>query len=413
MASQRGADGLSAGQVRRIALAAQGFADRKPTGPVNRRHLQRMLERTRLIQMDSVSVAVRAHYMPVFSRLGPYDRAVLEQAAWEPTARRPALLAEYWAHEAALIPVEHWPLFRWRMEDFRHGRYREAVGDKKAAAMRSQIRETLAEIGPSTSGMLEDHLGHEKRPKKGAWWDRSQVKYLCEVMFAAGELSAMRRSGFTRYYDLTENVLGEYASIDIPRDDAIRQLVSGSVSALGVGTETDIRDYYRLKPKPARDAIADLVAAGEIVQVQVEGWDKPGYLNPAARIPRTINRSALLSPFDPLVFFRPRAERIFDFHYRIEIYVPEAKRVHGYYVLPYLMGDRLVARVDLKTDRPGNRLLVLGAFREVDADAGIVAESLSADLVRMAQWLGVDQVEVAGRGDLAPALRSAVVASTR
>lgn len=367
-----------------------------------------MLERTRLIQMDSVSVAVRAHYMPIFSRLGAYERSLLEQAAWKPTARRPTLLVEYWAHEAALIPIEHWPLFRWRMEDFRHGRYREAVGDNRAAAMRTQIREALSDIGPSTSGMLEDHLGHEKRPKQGAWWDRSQVKYLCEVMFAAGELSAMRRSGFSRYYDLTDNVVGAHATIEVPRDDAIRQLVAGSVGALGVGTETDIRDYYRLKPKPARNAIADLVATGEIVKVQVEGWDKPGYLDPAARMPRTINRSTLLSPFDPLVFFRPRAERIFDFHYRIEIYVPEAKRVHGYYVLPYLMGDRLVARVDLKTDRLGDRLLVLGAFREVDADPRIVAEALAADLFEMAYWLGVDHVEVRQRGDLAPGLASAI-----
>ena len=403
-----GRDQLSGGQARRIALAAQGFTDRMPTGAVNRKHLQRVLERTRLLQMDSVSIAVRAHYMPIFSRLGNYDRAVLEQAAWEPGPRRPTLLAEYWAHEAALVPIEHWPLFRWRMEDFRHGRYREAEGDRNAAAMRAVIRETIAEIGPSTSGLIEDHLGHEKRPKKGTWWDRSQVKYLCEVMFAAGELSATRRNGFNRYYDLTENVVGEYSNVEIDRDDAIRELVRGSITALGVGTEVDIRDYYRLKPQPARDAIADLLSAGEIQQVQVEGWSKPAYLDPAARIPRTVTRSAVLSPFDPLIFFRPRTERLFDFHYRIEIYVPEAKRVHGYYVLPYLMGDRLVARVDLKTDRPGDRLLVLGAFHEPGADPGAVAQSLAADLHAMAVWLGVCRVEVGDRGDLAPELARAV-----
>ncbi|OZG26715.1 hypothetical protein BH683_022655 [Williamsia sp. 1138] len=403
-----GADDLSASQARRLALAAQGFADRQPAAAVNRRHLQRMLSRTRLIQMDSVSVAVRAHYMPMFSRLGPYDRTVLEQAAWEPTARRPALLAEYWAHEAALIPIEHWPLFRWRMQDYAHGRYREAIGDKRAADLRTRIREAVSEVGPSTSGMLEDHLGHEKRPKKGAWWDRSQVKYLCEVMFAAGELSATRRSGFTRYYDLAENVVGEYANLEIPREEAVRSLVAGSVVALGVGTEADIRDYYRLKPGPAREALADLVAAGEVRQVRVEGWDKPAYLDPGAKVPRAINRSTLLSPFDPLVFFRPRTERLFDFHYRIEIYVPEAKRVHGYYVLPYLMGDRLVARVDLKTDRSGNRLLVLGAFAEAGADAPFVADSLATDLSAMASWLGVEQIVVGDRGDLAQALRTSI-----
>nr|WP_207839254.1 crosslink repair DNA glycosylase YcaQ family protein [Williamsia soli] len=403
-----GACDLSASQARRLALAAQGFADRQPTAAVNRRHLQRMLSRTRLIQMDSVSVAVRAHYMPMFSRLGPYDRTVLEQAAWEPTARRPALLAEYWAHEAALIPIEHWPLFRWRMQDYAHGRYREAVGDKKAAEVRTRILDAVSEVGPCTSGMLEDHLGHEKRPKKGAWWDRSQVKYLCEVMFAAGELSATRRSGFTRYYDLAENVVGEYANVEIPRDEAVRSLVAGSVVALGVGTEADIRDYYRLKPAPARAALADLVAAGEVQQVRVEGWEKPGYLDPGARVPRAISRSTLLSPFDPLVFFRPRTERVFDFHYRIEIYVPEAKRVHGYYVLPYLLGDQLVARVDLKTDRPGNRLLVLGAFAEAGADVPLVAESLATDLLTMANWLGVEQIVVGDRGDLAPQLRMSI-----
>lgn len=361
--------------------------------------------------MDSVTVAVRAHYMPIFSRLGAYDRAILEQAAWEPGPRRPTLLAEYWAHEAALVPIEHWPLFRWRMEDFRHGRWREAVGDRKVTAMRAVIRDTVAEIGPSTSGMIEDHLGHEKRPKKGTWWDRSQVKYLCEVMFAAGELSATRRNGFTRYYDLTENVLGEYATVEIDRDDAIRELVRGSVTALGVSTEADIRDYYRLKPQPARDALAELLSAGAIEQVQVQGWSKPAYLDPAARIPSAVTRTALLSPFDPLIFFRPRTERVFDFHYRIEIYVPEAKRVHGYYVLPYLMGDQLVARVDLKTDRATDRLLVPGAFCEPGADPPVVAQSLAADLHAMAVWLGVTRVEVGDRGDLAPVLARAIGSS--
>jgi uncharacterized protein len=406
-----GRDQLSGAQARRIALAAQGFTDRIPAGAVNRKHLSRVLERTRLLQMDSVTVAVRAHYMPIFSRLGAYDRAVLEQAAWEPGPRRPTLLAEYWAHEAALVPIEHWPLFRWRMEDFRHGRWREAVGDRKATAMRAVIWDTLAEIGPSTSGMIEDHLGHEKRPKKGTWWDRSQVKYLCEVMFAAGELSATRRNGFTRYYDLTENVVGEHATVEIERDDAIRELVRGSVTALGVGTEADIRDYYRLKPQPARDALAELISAGAIEQVQVQGWSKPAYLDPAARIPRAVTRTALLSPFDPLIFFRPRTERVFDFHYRIEIYVPEAKRVHGYYVLPYLMGDQLVARVDLKSDRATDRLLVLGAFCEPGPDPSVVAQSLAADLHAMAVWLGVTRVEVGDRGDLAPVLARAIGSS--
>lgn len=403
-----GRDQLSGTQARRIALAAQGFTDRLPAGEVTRKHLGRVLQRTRLLQMDSVSVAVRAHYMPIFSRVGAYDRAVLEQAAWEPGPRRPTLLAEYWAHEAALVPIEHWPLFRWRMEDFRHGRYREAAGDRKATAMRAVIRDTIAEIGPATSGMIEDHLGHEKRPKKGTWWDRSQVKHLCEVMFAAGELSATRRNGFTRYYDLTEHVVGEHATVEIEREDAIRELVRGSVAALGVGTEADIRDYYRLKPQPARDALAELMSAGEIQQVQVQGWSKPAYLDPAARIPRAVSRSALLSPFDPLIFFRPRTERVFDFHYRIEIYVPEAKRVHGYYVLPYLMGDQVVARVDLKTDRAGDRLLVLGAFCEPGADPSVVAQSLSTDLYAMALWLGVTRVEIGDRGDLAPVLATAI-----
>jgi uncharacterized protein YcaQ len=370
--------------------------------------LQKVMEQTRLFQMDSVSVAVRAHYMPLYSRLGDYDRTLLENAAWETTTRRPALLAEYWAHEAALIPIEHWPLFRWRMEDFTHGRYREAVGDRQATAMRALIRDALMEIGPSTSGMLEDHLGHEKRPKKGTWWDRSQVKYLCEVMFAAGELSAVRRSGFIRYYDLAENVVGEYASVQVPREDAIRELVAGAVTALGVGTEADIRDYYRLKPQAARDALADLVDAGRVQPVEVNSWSKPAYLDPGARIPRAINRTALLSPFDSLVFFRPRTERMFDFHYRIEIYVPEAKRVHGYYVFPYLMGDRLVARVDLKTDRPGDQLLVLGAFCESRADAAAVADALATDLQHMARWLGVTRVSVGPRGDLAGRLAAAV-----
>lgn len=400
---------LSSAQARRLALAAQGFADRVPSTPT-RAHLKRLIARTQLLQMDSVSVAVRAHYMPGYSRLGPYDQRILERAAWEPTTRSPQLLVEYWAHEAALIPMADWPLFRWRMREYRHGRWWRQPDNPERAALRTEIAAAVADMGPSTSGQIEEVLGHVRSRKKRAWWNRSEVKHVCEAMFAAGELSAVRRGGFTRYYDLAENIIPtELFELEIAEPDAVRRLVANSVRALGVGTEADIRDYYRLSIAQTRSALADLVDAGAVEPVRVEGWTHQAYRDASITLPRSVARSALLSPFDPVVFFRPRALRLFDFHYRIEIYVPEAKRVHGYYVFPYLMGDRLVARVDIKIDRAADVLWAKGVFAEPGVDKGAVAQSLAADLAELARWQGVSRVRVGTRGDLAGLLEQAVL----
>ncbi|WAC55178.1 winged helix-turn-helix domain-containing protein [Gordonia sp. SL306] len=401
---------LSATQARRIALAAQGFTDRPPSGVPTSAHLRRVVARTRLLQMDSVNIAARAHYMPMFSRLGPYDRDILDRAAWRPR-RGSRLLVEYWAHEAALIPVGDWPLFGWRRDEFRDGRYRftrELMSRNRELAR--DVHGVIVEGGPSTPKEIEDHLGIVRQSGvPGGWWHRGEVKHLCEAMFAAGDLSAVRNENFVRHYDLTERVIGtDVVDEHIDRADAHRELAARAASALGVATVADLADYYRTKSVDMRPAIRDLVDAGELTPVTVEGWRDPAYLHARAVIPRRTDRAAILSPFDPLVFFRPRAERLFDFHYRIEIYVPEHKRVHGYYVLPYLMGDDIVARIDLKADRKAGSLLVLGAFLEDGRAEKVVADRLAADLAAMSGWLGLDRVDVGERGDLSRALSAAV-----
>ncbi|AZG44120.1 winged helix-turn-helix domain-containing protein [Gordonia insulae] len=401
---------LSVAQARRIALAAQGFADRVPSGAPTMAHLRRVIGRTRLFQMDSVNIAARAHYLPLFSRLGPYDQALLDRAAWRP-GRGERLLVEYWAHEAALIPMGDWPLFGWRRDEFRDGRYRYTRDVmRRSRVLAGDVHAVIAEDGPSTPRQIEDRLGIE-RPAgtPGGWWHRGEVKHVCEAMFAAGDLSATRNENFMRHYDLTERVVdADNATRQVDRADAHRELTARAASALGVATVADLADYYRTKTADVRPAVDDLVARGDLTPVTVEGWRDQAYLDPTAKIPRKIDRSAILSPFDPLVFFRPRAERLFDFHYRIEIYVPEHKRVHGYYVLPYLLGDDIVARVDLKADRKAGSLLVLAAYLEDGRPEPEVAERLAADLTSMAGWLGLHRVEVAEVGNLAAALGGAV-----
>ncbi|MEZ5211349.1 MULTISPECIES: winged helix-turn-helix domain-containing protein [unclassified Gordonia (in: high G+C Gram-positive bacteria)] len=394
---------LSPAQARRIALAAQGFADPVPTGPPTRAHLRRVLGRTRLLQMDSVNVLARAHYLPAFSRLGPYDDALLDRAAWRSTARAPRLLAEYWAHEAALIPVDDWPLFRWRMREYAEGRWRhtrEVLA--RNGSLADDVVAVIAEAGPSTPRRLEEALGIERpSSQKGSWWVRGEVKHLCEALFAGGRLSAVRDDQFSRHYDLTERVIDPGVLAQrICDDDARRELVRRAAAAHGIATVADLADYYRLKTAQVRGVLGDLIDDGTVTEVSVRGWADPAYLHRDARRPRRVRRSALLSPFDPLVFFRPRTERLFDFHYRIEIYVPEHKRVHGYYVLPYLLDGELVARVDLKADRKSGVLHVLSAHREPGADAGPVAETLAGDLRAMADWRGLGDVVVHPRGDL-------------
>jgi uncharacterized protein YcaQ len=397
---------LTADQARRVAVAAQGFTEPRPAGAVTRAHLRRLISRIQVLQLDSVSVAVRAHYAPLFSRLGPYDRDVLDRSAWTHTARSPRLLVEYWAHEAALMAVDDWPLLRWRMREYTHGRWGTEIV-RNNGKLADDIVAAVAELGPATSGQIEAHLESEPRGRKGPWWDRSDTKWVAEALFASGVLTTATRVGFARHYDLTERVLPpEVVARHVDDDEAVRELVLRAATALGVSTETDIRDYFRLGAKQAKPAIAELVSAGELEPVDVDGWSAPAYLRAGQTVPRRDRGTALLCPFDPLVFFRPRVERLFDFHYRIEIYTPAPKRQFGYYVWPFLLDGRLVGRVDLKAERTRDALHVVGAFAEPGQDLARVAGALATELETMASWLSLADVTVGERGDLVGALRS-------
>jgi hypothetical protein len=398
---------LTSAHARRIAVAAQGFNDPRPRGAVTRAHLRRLISRIQVLQLDSVSVAVRAHYAPVFSRLGPYDRDVLDQAAWAHSARSPRLLVEYWAHEAALMAVDDWPLMRWRMRQYRHGRWGTHIV-KANPQLADKIVAAVAEIGPSTAGQIEEHLSTAPRGPRGNWWgSRSDTKWVAEALFASGALTTATRVGFARHYDLAERVLpAEVLAREVSEDDAVRELTLRAATALGVATEADIRDYFRLAAGQAKPAIAKLVADGELERVDVEGWSNPAYLVAGQTIPRRDRGTALLCPFDPLIFFRPRVERLFGFHYRIEIYTPADKRQYGYYVWPFLLDGELVGRVDLKADRSADALQVVGAFVEDGRPASRVAEALAGELQAMAGWLGLAGVTVGERGNLAGVLRA-------
>jgi uncharacterized protein len=399
---------LTADAARRTAVAAQGFAEAKPAGVVTRAHLRRLISRIQVLQLDSVSVAVRAHYAPIFSRLGPYDRNLLDRAAWSHSARSPRLLVEYWAHEAALMAVEDWPLLRWRMREYEHGRWGTEIV-RKNAKLAEDIVGAVAALGPATAGQIEAHLETEPRGRKGPWWDRSDTKWVAEALWASGALTTATRVGFARHYDLTERVLPpEVVARQVDDEEAVRELVLRSATALGVATEPDIRDYFRLGARQAKPAIAELVAEGELEPVEVEGWSAPAYLRTGQLVPRRDRGTALLCPFDPLIFFRPRVERLFQFHYRIEIYTPQPKRQFGYYVWPFLLDGKLVGRVDLKAERTLDALNVVGAFTEPGQDARRVAEALAGELRSMAAWLGLADVTVGQRGDLVGALSQAL-----
>ena len=397
---------LTKAQARRVAVAAQGFASAPPARAVTRGDLRRLIGRIQVLQLDSVSVAVRAHYAPVFSRLGPYDRDVLDAAAWSHSARSPRLLVEYWAHEAALMAVEDWPLLRWRMREYTGGRWGVEVVEENPRLV-DDVVSAVAELGPSTAGQIEAHLKSGTKRGKGAWWNRSETKWVAEALFASGVLTTAHRTGFARHYDLVERVLpADVVAREIDDAEAVRELILRAATALGVATEADIRDYFRLRADQSKPAIADLVAAGELEPVQVDEWTAPAYLRTGQAVPRSDRGTALLCPFDPLIFFRPRVERLFGFHYRIEIYTPAAKRQYGYYVWPLLLDGELVARVDLKADRNSGALHVPGAFIEPGRDPVRVAGELADQLATMAGWLGLDRVTVGERGDLAAALKA-------
>ena len=394
---------LSAPQARRIALAAQGFAERRPAAPT-RRQMLAMIEQLGVVQIDSVNVLSRAHYLPLFSRLGPYPRAALEDLAW---SRRRALF-EYWGHEASLMPLATQPLLRWRMDDARDGvgvwKGVAAFLDSHAAFIDGALDE-ITRRGPLAASELE--AGERGQ---GGWWGWSEGKRALECLFWTGRLTTdHRRPTFERVYGLPERVLPGpvLATAALSRSEAHKALLLISARALGVATERDLRDYFRLGPADARAALAELVEAGELTPVAVRGWGQSAFLDPAARRPRKITRHALLSPFDNLIWFRERAERIFDVRIRLEIYTPAAKRVHGYYVLSFLQGEAITARVDLKADRKAGVLVVQAAHAEPWADAETPA-ALAVQLASMAGWLDLAAVRVEPRGDLAPGLSAAV-----
>lgn len=387
-------------QARRIAIAAQGLATPRPAGPVGMRHIGSMLNKIGLLQIDSVNVVARAHLLPVFARLGPYDAALLERAS----GQAPRRLVEYWAHEASFVPPATRELLRWRM-----ARMADTPRVRRLRAEHPQVlravHNLLDERGPLTGRQVHSLLEGSSAARREHWgWNWTQAKEALEALFATGEVtSAGRTRQFERRYDLTERVIPAAIAAAAPaaEADAVRELVRISLQSLGIGTVRCIADYFRLSMGAVRPALDDLVEAGAAQPVAVRDWG-PAYLAAGAQAPRSVAARALLAPFDPLVFERTRLERLFDMHYRIEIYTPAHKRVHGYYVLPFLLGDSLVARVDLKADRPAGVLWVRAAHRQPGAPPE-TADMLVTELTVMSEWLGLGDVAVdpnPGGGDL-------------
>ncbi len=387
---------LTADQARRIALAAQGFTTPRPKGRVDVRHFRRVLERVGLIQLDSVNVLERSHYLPIFSRLGPYDRSAFDR--W--TARSGELF-EYWGHEASLIPAGLYSTFGFRMNEMKPwGSVRRLLHERPGYV--EGVLQQVADRGPMTVSDLED-----PGERGGPWWGYAPGKHALEWLFAKGEVTAYRTRSFARVYDLPERVLPAWA-VRQPRLDeteAYRRLLVDAARHHGIGTAADLADYHRLHTPTARAILADLAAEGAVVPVDVDGWRTSAYLHPAAVLPRHARGAGLLSPFDSLIWNRDRVERVFGFRYRIEIYVPKDKRRFGYYVLPFLLDGELVARVDLKADRRGRRLLVQSAHIEPGREPARVAPALTAELRSLAAWLDLDEVEILDRGGLAAPLR--------
>lgn len=377
--------------------------------------LRRAIRQLGLLQLDSVNVLARAHYLPLFARLGAYDRALLDRLACHdgrtgPRHRR--RLFEYWAHEASLLPVELQPFLRWRMARAEQG---QGVWSGVAAFAREHpgvVSRVLAEVGERGPLGVSDLIDPGRR--NGGWWGWNHGKTALEWLFWTGRLTAAGRRGFERLYDLPERVLPpDVLTAPTPTAaEAQRELLRRAAAALGVATESDLRDYFRLPVVDTRARLEELIEAGDLRRVTVEGWRQPALVAPDVTIPRRAQAAALLAPFDPLVWERARTLRLFGFHYRLEIYTPAERRQHGYYVLPFLLGDRLVARVDLKADRAAGQLLVRSAQAEPGVDHGPVTEALAAQLAHMAAWLGLQGLVVVPKGDLAPMLTRVAGAAT-
>ena len=402
---------ITAAQARRTAIAAQRLAapPRPGGGRVDQGHLRRLLQAIGLLQIDSVNVLIRAHYLPVFSRLGPYPTGLLDRAAWPERAAHRTVL-ESWAHVASLIPMSSEPLLRWRQREWDErwdpdgGRLADHPG------FVDEVLSLIAERGPMSAGQIEKAL-EAPGPGRPGWWEWSLTKSVCERLFFAGATAVATRQSFERHYDLRDRVVpAEIRARPSPdKADAIRELTALAATHHGVGTAKDLADYYRVGVAETKRALAELADAGVVTPVQVQGWTETAYLHRDAALPRAVAGQALLCPFDPLIWERARTERIFGVRYRIEIYVPEPKRVHGYYVFPLLHGDRIVGRFDLKTDRRESSLLVQASWLEPGAAAGETAEVAAIELRRMADWLGLDDIEVRPRGDLACEVAQAVM----
>ena len=392
---------VSLASARRIALAAQGFASPRPSGRVDRRHLRKVLDHIGLIQIDSVNVLARSQELTLFSRLGNHPRSLI------PDATADGELFEYWCHEASHLPTSMHRLVRWRMEDARNGTM--WPGLQRFAKSKSQfvqeVRDRVFNDGPLVAGDVKTRTG-----PKGSWWDWDDGKAALEYLFWTGEITAQRRpNDFARMYFAPQHVLPkEVLKAKTPTEfEARSELLLLAAKSLGIATASDLLDYHRQKPAVAKPVRAELVKQGNLEQVRVEGWRDVAYMLPGVSTPRSINSRALVSPFDSLVWCRPRIERLWDFNYRIEIYTPEHKRVYGYYVLPFVLGDRIVARVDLKADRQAGALLVHGAYSEPQIDFKHVVSELAEELKLMALWLGLDAVKVGDKGDLSSALSRA------
>jgi hypothetical protein len=389
---------LSPTEARRIALTAQGFDGRAKAGRVTWSHMDRTIRRLNLLQLDSVNVLVRSHYLPLFSRLGAYPQATLDERSF---GSRQRAMFECWAHEASLLPLDLHPLMRWRMARARAGCGTYGSMDRFAADEKTYVTgvfDFVARHGPTTVSDLPD-----AGKSQGGWWGWSKGKTALEVLFDRGLLTAATRQGFERVYDLPERVLPA-PILDLPTPDepaALRSLLSLSAAALGIATEFDLRDYFRLPVAETKRAIAELVEEKVLVPAGVAGWKHQAYLHRDARLPRKAGGTALLSPFDPLVWERARAERLFGFHYRIEIYTPASRRRYGYYVLPFLMGESIAGRICLKADRQAGALQANASHHEPGVDPAACAEAMAGELRRMAAWLGLERVDCARRGNLA------------
>lgn len=387
---------ISIEAARRIALGAQGFGGGRPAGRIDVRHFRKVMDTIGLVQLDSVNVCVRTHYMPFYSRLGPYDQKALDRWLNESGEN-----FEYWAHAAAVLPVDRYPLWRWKMGEMTVWRSAEALLEAHPEVISDVLRQ-VQDDGPLTVRDL-DAPNHRNEP----WWGYGPGKIALEVLFGNGDIAALRTKNFTRLYDVPENMIDRtWLEADaMSKDEAYRVLLRDAVRHHGIGTAYDIADYFRLHVSTSAPILKAMADAGEIEEVEIREWDGPVYLDPQIVRPRHIEGATLLSPFDPITWYRERASRLFGFEYRIEIYVPEPKRIYGYYTLPFMLDGELVGRVDLKADRKARTLLVRSVWREEGTDARRVAAAMAVELETFAAWLGLGVIEVADKGNLATDVR--------